>query len=43
MEEGGVGILTLLDNTQLIDFIKREKRYKQHIRRSEVHGAYTEL
>jgi hypothetical protein len=37
------GILTLLDNTQLIDFIKREKRYKQHIRRSEVHGAYTEL
>jgi hypothetical protein len=42
VEAGGVGILTPTDNTQLIDFIKREKRQKQHIRPSEVHGGYTE-
>jgi hypothetical protein len=36
------GILTPTDNTQLIDFIKREKRQKQHIRPSEVHGGYAE-
>ncbi len=42
VEAGGVGILSLIDKAQLIDFIKREKRQKQHIRPSEVHGGYTE-
>jgi hypothetical protein len=42
VEAGGVGILSLTDNAQLIDFIKREKLEKQHIRLSEVHGGYTE-
>jgi hypothetical protein len=42
VEAGGVGILSLLDNTQLIDFIKRHMRLKRQIHRSEVHGGYTE-
>ena len=41
--ETGVGILTLIDSTQLIDFISRQKHHKLQIRRSEVHGGYTKL
>ena len=41
VEAGGVGILSLIDNAQLIDFIKREKRQKHRIRPSEVHAGYT--
>jgi hypothetical protein len=40
VEAGGVGILSLIDNAQLIDFNKREKRQNQRIRQSEVHGGY---
>jgi hypothetical protein len=30
------------ESTQLIDFIKRQKRQNRYFRRSEVHGGYTE-
>ncbi len=40
VEAGGVGILSLIDKAQLIDFNKREKRQNQRIRQSEVHGGY---
>jgi len=43
VEAGGVGILSTIDNTQLIDSIRRQKHQKLRIRRSEVHGGYTEL
>jgi hypothetical protein len=43
VEAGGVGILTLLDNTQLVDFNSSEKHHTQHIHPSEVRGGYTEL
>jgi len=42
VEAEGFGILRLSDNkTQVIDFIKREKRQKHRMRRSRVHGGYT--
>ncbi len=40
VEAGGVGILSLIDKAQLIDFNKRVKRQNQRIRQSEVHGGY---
>jgi hypothetical protein len=43
VEAGGVGILSLIDITQLIDFIRSQKHQKLQIRRSEVHGGCTEL
>jgi hypothetical protein len=39
MEAGGVGILGLIDSTQLIDFIRPQKHQNLQIRRSEVHGG----
>ena len=42
VEAGGVGILSLIDNTQLIDFIRRQKHQKLQICRTEVHGGDTE-
>ena len=41
--EAGIGILTLIDSTQLIDFIRRQKHHKLQIRRSEVHGRVHEV
>jgi hypothetical protein len=43
LKAAGVGILSLIDSTQLIDFIRRQKHQNLQIHRSEVHGGYTEL
>ena len=43
VEAGGVGILSLLDNMTLIDFIRRQKHQNHQIRRSEVHGEYKDF
>ena len=40
VEAGGVGILSLIDKAQLIDFNKREKRQNQRICQSAVPGGY---
>ena len=38
----GIGIRSPTESALVIDSIKREKRQKQRIRISEVHGGYTE-
>lgn len=37
----GFELLRAIENRQVVDFTKRQKREKRQIRRSEVHGGYT--